>query len=560
MAKIFKEFNDEKWEEVRHHPYYAKYRENAIKMAEKNMETEPPVLKFSMIHRYAVDGNREEFEAVHTEYFARMRNFFAAYMLTLDEKYITPLADIIWNICDFESWSIPAHVAENLPISERRSNLDLCSTIAGFELSEVLYFIGDKLPELVVRRAKAELRYRIIDSYARATPKRYWWLQAKNNWSAVCIAAVLGTYLYAAEKEEIDEQLPRMVESANCYLEGFADDGCCGEGYAYWNYGFSYFCMFAALLNEYTDGKINFFENPKVAKIARFQESIPLNEKQCVSFSDCGLEFNPASWLSHFLKGVYPDLRIPAISAVTGGGAAARHILWQNPDMCVSSLDATEPVSFSFPDAQWFIYRCQGYALGCKAGHNNEQHNHNDVGSFLISKGRGVTFCDPGVGQYTKQYFSPTRYELMLCSSRGHSVPIINGQLQDTIDDKATIYTHENNRYKFSMEKVYRVDTLRTLTRDFVCAEDGVILTDTYEFSEAPSSVVERFVSLQPITEKDGRIICADTVLCYDASSFDISFGSEEVERKQGKVGTVYYVDLAVKAPKKNMELTFKFI
>ena len=561
MAMIFKEFCEEKWEQVRTHPYFEAYRKAVIEEAERDIVTEPPVVKFSMIHRYVVDGNREAFEKVHSEYFNRMHTYLSAYMITGDEKYITPLGDIIWNICDFESWSIPAHVGEHLPINERRTNLDLCSTIAAHQISDVLKYVGDKLPELVVKRAKAEIRYRLIDSYAVAhQKKRYWWPTAKNNWSAVCIASVLGTYINEATPEEIDAQLPKMIESAKCYLDGFTDDGCCGEGYAYWNYGFSYFVIFAQLLREYTDGKIDMFKDEKVARIARFQESIPLNERECVSFSDATIEFTPTTWLTHFLKGVYPDLRIPALEAWDCASATPRQVLWQCPELAVSSLNATEPTSFSFPDAQWFIFRSAEYAFGCKAGHNQEQHNHNDVGSFLISKNNGVTFCDPGVGQYTKQYFSPERYELMLCSSRGHSVPIINGKYQSTIGDIATIYAHDDDRYAFSMEKVYEDETLKSLSRDFVCEPDGVKLTDIYEFTETPTSVVERFVSLKGFALEEGRLICDDTVMLFDPNLFEVSFGNETVERKQGKTGVVYYADLTVKAPVKNMTFTFKFV
>lgn len=559
MGKIFKEFNDEKWEQVRTHPYFEKLRTNTIDTANRFITEEPERIKFSMIHSYVVDGNREKFEKVYENYFSRLQAFFAAYMISLDDKYIEPLADIMWNICDFESWSIPAHVNEKLTVAQRRQNLDLCSTIAGSRLSEVLYFIGDKLPELVVKRTRAELQYRIIDSYRDATPKRYWWLQARNNWSAVCIASVLATYLYAATDEEIQAQLPRMIESAKCYLEGFEDDGCCQEGYSYWNYGFSYFCQFAALLDEYTDGKINLFKEEKVRKIALFQESITLNENQCLSFSDATLEYAPNGWLSHFLKGVYPELRLPRIAPAGYGGAPMRNILWQNPEMCESSFNASEPVSFEFENAQWFIYRDKDFALGCKAGHNNEQHNHNDVGSFIISKGGSVSFCDPGVGQYTRQYFSPERYDLMLCSSRGHSVPIINGEYQKTVADKATVHISEKNRYAFNMERVYRIESLKSLIRDFECGEDFIKMTDTYEFTEKPISVTERFISLLPIEIGDGKILCGNSVMNYDASLFTATLGSEVVERKMGKTGTVYYVDLTVKSPEKNMKFEFLF-
>lgn len=559
MGRIFKEFNPEKWEQVRTHEYFAPMREATLKEAERCIKEAPKVIKFSLIHRYVLDGNREIFESVYEDYFHRLCVYFTSYMLTEDEKYIEPLADIIWNICDFESWTIPAHVGEDLPISERRRFLDLCSTIAGFRLSEVLYFIGDKLPELVVKRARAEIRYRVIDSYKDATTaRRFWWLEGKNNWSAVCIASVLATYLYAATDAEIKAQLPRMIESAECYLAGFEEDGCCQEGYGYWNYGFSFFCVFASLLREYTDGKIDYFKNPKVTKIARFQESIPLNEKQCVSFSDGGLEFNPSPWLTHFLKGVYPDLRIPAIPPRAYNGVPMRYILWQNPDFSESSLDAGEPVSFTFDNAQWFIYRCKDYSFSCKAGHNNEQHNHNDVGSFLVSKGGRVTFCDPGVGQYTRQYFSyPERYDLMLCSSRGHSVPIINGKYQVFKGKKSDILNKTERRYTFNMERAYEQDELLSLVRDFECEDGFVRMTDTYEFSEQPKSVTERFISLLPMTLAEDKVIAGDSELCFDTELFEVCLGSEEVERKQGKTGTVYFADLKVKNPEKNMNLEF---
>ncbi len=559
MARYFKEFNDEKWEQVRTHPYYAKLRENNHAAAEKYIVTTPRERKFSELHLYVTTGNREIYQNVHSEYESRMTTFFLEYMITQDEKYLVHLADAIWSVCDMESWSIPAHVSEDLSIAERRRNLDLCSTIIGFRMSEILYFIGDKLPALVVKRARAEIRYRIIDSYKDATTKRYWWLKVENNWSAVCIASVLCTYMYAAEKWEIDTQLPRMIDSAEAYLSGFADDACCAEGYGYWNYGFSFFCVFASMLAEYTNGKINYFENEKVKKIARFQEKITLNEHQCVSFSDGGLEFRPYAWLSHFLKGVYPDLRIPAIPATSSAGIPMRYVLWQNPDMTKSSLNATEPVSMCFEDTQWFIYRCKEYSFACKGGHNDEAHNHNDIGSFLISKGGEVTFVDPCGGEYTQQYFGAGRYDYMVTSSRGHSVPIINGKLQVTGREKAKITAHTDTRYAFDMECGYKLPELKRLNRDFVMGENEVVLTDTFDFSEKPESVTERFVSLRPITVKEGKAICGDSVLLYDPAVFTPSLGSEEVSRTGGRRETVYYLDLAVNEPQNNMTLKFIF-
>ncbi|MBQ9115718.1 MAG: hypothetical protein IJY04_01720, partial [Clostridia bacterium] len=163
MGKLFREFTEEKLDEIRTHPYYKPALDGIRARAEKFLASEPPRIKFSQIHLYVTTGNRTVFQNVYSNYQQRMEDYFFLYLLDQDEKYLESLADIIWNICDFESWSIPAHVGEHLSPERRRRNLDLCSTILAARVAEVIYYIGDKLPELVTQRAKYEVRYRLID-------------------------------------------------------------------------------------------------------------------------------------------------------------------------------------------------------------------------------------------------------------------------------------------------------------------------------------------------------------------------------------------------------------
>ena len=73
------------------------------------------------------------------------------------------------------------------------------------------------------------------------------------------------------------------------------------------------------------------------------------------------------------------------------------------------------------------------------------------------------------------------------------------------------------------------------------------------------SIVTERFISLLPIKVGDGELLCGNSVMYYDKNLFTVTLGSEEVERKQGKTGTVYYADLAVINPTQNMKFEFVF-
>jgi len=66
-------------------------------------------------------------------------------------------------------------------------------------------------------------------------------------------------------------------------------------------------------------------------------------------------------------------------------------------------------------------------ALATKGGHNDEPHNHNDLGSFIVHAGGENIFCDLGAGMYTQSYFAPGREQILNISSAGHSLPQING-------------------------------------------------------------------------------------------------------------------------------------
>lgn len=556
MGRLFKEFTEEKWEQIRTHEYYKTARTNILASAEEFIKTDPPRIRFRDIHLFETTGSRVEFQAVYSNYEARMRCFFLAYLLTKEEKYLTELADAIWNICDFESWSIPAHVSEALPEERRKTFLDLTSTIMGFRVAEILYFVGDKLPNLVRKRAEYEVRQRVIDSYKKYD---FYWKRKTNNWAAVCTGATLCAYLYICEREEIDEQLPAMMRTIEGYLSGYDDDGCCKEGYGYWNYGFSFFCLFASMLRDYTDGEIDLFKREKVHQIARFQQNIFINEDECISFSDSGRRVVPHTWFSHFLKTEYPDIEIPSLTMEGFNGTEPlRYLLWSDPRLQNCTLN---PKNHIYHDNQWFINRQKDYAFACKAGCNAEFHNHNDVGSFILSKNGRVTLADIGVGLYTRQYFrSETRYTYLCTSSRGHSVPIINGQLQVTSPEKSVVYIEKENEYSFSMENAYDIESLKTVTRTFRCEADCVYMTDEFKFTKAPTEIVERFVSITPAEEVSEGVRVGDTVIAYDKSVLELSITTEEHIASAECSETVYLIDLRLKNPTSDTAVSFKFL
>ncbi len=558
MSRNWKYFTKERWQTVRTHPYFKEARESLIKRADSYAVTDPPRIKFSEMHLYAECGDRNTYESRYNEYNKRVNTLFIAYMVTEDKKYLAPLYDVIWNVLDMETWTPPAHIAESYGLEFRYRSIDLCSSIMGMRLAEIVHYIGDEMPELLERRIREQVRYRIIESYEKYSHDEYRWERNRNNWNAVCTGAVFSCYFFLATDAEIDGVLPRMLTSIEGYLSRFDDDGCCVEGYGYWRYGFTYFCIFAELLLEYTDGRINLFDNPKVHSIAKFQQNVSMNAHECISFSDSALTYDPPVGLSHFIKKVYSDVEIAPLCAEDYSDSISRTYLWADP-----ALESVvfRPKSHIFEDTQWFVYHNESYSVATKAGFNAEMHNHNDVGSFIFSKDDKVTFCDPGLGMYDAYYFrSDYRYKFVVCSSRGHSVPIINGEYQVTGNEKSVIYDSGDDRYVYSMENAYKIPTLDKLTRAVYCETERMRLVDTAVFTESPTSFTERFVSLSPISGEQGALVCLTSRLIYDPTLYDVSFSEETITRHGNRLETLYIADLTRKELSQNVVCEFEIV
>ncbi len=555
MKSYITGFSEERIEAIKKDPYFSARIENVIKKADLYLESEPQRIKFSDMHLFVTTGNRSNYEKVYNEYNSRVDMYATAYLFTKDAKYLEPLADVIWNICDLETWGLPAHVSEGLTLDNRRRFVELVSANVGRRFGEVLCLVGEEnLPELVVKRMKSEVRERIVEGYKNYD---FWWKRGNSNWSAVCIAGTLASYLYFATEEEIEEQLPAMIETALCYFNSFDAEGCCMEGYAYWSYGFSYFAIFADLLNNYTEGKINLFKEQKTRNAAFFLENCAINNDQCIRFSDCGEFFRPMPSLAHFLKNTYPELQIPPIPTLNGTEGNIRSFVWVDSSLKDSAM---QPKSFTYHEAQWFIHRGEKYNFACKAGSNGEPHNHNDVGSFMISKDGRVTFTDPGTGAYTRQYFGPERHTILEPSSRSHSVPVINGNYQVIGKEKSSVLTDEAREYAFTMQNAYDEKSLKNLTRRFVCLDDELVLTDSFEFDKAPDSLTERFSTLVKPEIRDGKVFCGASIMeCESPELFDVEINTETCVRAQNITETLYLVDFKLKSPTEKMSFKFTF-
>jgi hypothetical protein len=474
---------------------------------------EIPQTTYSRYRAFQRTGAREPYE---TPYFSKRAKLHAAALRLLfgRDDLRDVVHDYLWAICEESTWVIPAHARV----------IDLMSAETAFGLAEILALVGTGLNADVRRRVRDEIDRRIFEPFLRGHYDLRWF-NGGDNWNGVCSGAIGGAFLYLErEPGRLAEGLALILESLKTFLAAaFEEDGSSTEGVGYWQYGMTYVVIFAELLRARTGGAIDILAAPRVRQIAAYPGKMLLPGGRFVSFSDSAavVPFNPGITARLALRtgerSLWNVLAHPAPLAPNDGvSLTLRNLLWWDGSRPAAAEvgDATLPAGGI---ARLTARTAPGapVVVAIKAGHNDENHNHNDVGSFILHVAGEDLLTDPGPGRYDRDYFSARRYESVFANSYGHSVPRIDGQLQGTgrgfagallgVDaDEAT------GRKAATVEfgRAYPVPTLATAQRQLILAttdaERGVAwLHDSFRFTDEGHDIEEALVTWLPV-EIDG--------------------------------------------------------
>jgi hypothetical protein len=549
-------------------------------------------LTYSLFRIFTENGSRLEFEKVYFQKRHRLTTFAIMVLLEPENKeYVTALENTIWSICNEYSWCLPAHLKNSSETStsincslERHSvendSIDLFSAETAFALAEILKLTEEFLDPLIRKRIYVEVYKRVFHPFHRT---KYEWETQEHNWAAVCAGSIGAAAMHLIhDSKELSIILERVLPAMECYLKGFSDDGVCREGYGYWQYGFGYYVYFADLLKKKTDGNLDLLNSEKIHQIALFQQRCFLHQNQVVNFSDANPTASVFLGLSHYLSKVYPDFEIPERNLRAKFTAdhcgrwapAIRNLLW---------FDETLPEqpwgngSSFFKDSQWFISRHQtksgSFSFAAKGGNNNEPHNHNDIGHFILQRNNEVFFKDLGSGLYNKDYFSEKRYSFLCNGSQGHSVPIINHHFQvEGLERQARILQADAGReedfFELDLAAAYELEILQRLTRKFTWVKKDLpklIVEDTYSFSDQPVSIMERLITpALKITEEDNEVILEGKQrlrIQYDSRMLYLEVKKLNFINHFGNMEAIFALDFTLLNPIKEckVKLIFQF-
>lgn len=546
------------------------YKQELRKAGQALLDKPMPELTEELFSMYEKTGNRIAYENV---YFGRrkMLSVFGVLAMLDDRKEdIEKLEEVITAVCEEECWALPAHV-DRQGDECWQLTIDLFAAETAFYLAEIISKLKERLSSQVYKRAKEEVFRRVLTPFLETKANHFWWENCDMNWCAVCNGSIGSAAIWLIKDTEIlHPLLQRICAGLTHYIEGFTEDGACLEGMRYYTYGMGFYVGFADLLRSYTKGEMDLLKAPKLKKIALFQQVCFLPGGGTVCFADGDRSDTFRMGMTLYLAMQYPEMRIPDMGAAAGWDSdncyrymmISRDIFFTEAYLarleqaeCAQANIGNRNVGQSWlKDAQWCVCNSRnGAVLACKGGHNEEPHNHNDVGSFFYMADGVMVLADLGAGEYTREYFGEKRYEQLCCRSLGHNLPLIDGMEQlPGRERRATEFSSDTEgEILIGLEAAYNLAENELVRRKykFDMEEGTVIVEDSFSFCKERRVTENLVTTYPPQIRDDGFSIPTKggiyEIFCDGGENYRIL--QEEYHNHEGIVEKVWLMQWDVK-------------
>jgi len=507
--------------------------QEVIARAEGVLKEPLPELPDELFLDFSRTGNRRNWEGVSGRRRGRLTPLVLAECLQNQGRFLPAFEELVGALCAERTWVMPAHDGSLDNFNGKTVDIDLASSALGWQLATADYLLGDRLSAATRKLIRDNLRRRILDPFldmvhGKRLPN--WWILTTNNWNAVCLAGVTGAALAAADsRSERAEFVAGAEKFSRNFLAGFPTDGYCTEGLGYWDYGFGNYVLLGETIWQATGGQLDLFMLPEVRMPAAFGARIQIIGGVAPAFADCDVRARPDS-LTMWYSNRRWALGLPGYDTFDSRwvlGSLTEAMLFVFPNSAAQATPATAAAGTEirtwFDQAGILIGRprpgtaCRmGVAL--KGGNNNEHHNHNDLGSYVVVLGDRPVLLDPGAEVYTARTFSDRRYDSNLLNSFGHPVPVVAGKLQEPgAERKAKIIraelTDTADTLELDLTSAYEVPDLKRLTRTFVYSREGtgsLTVTDRVEFA-SPQKFATALITLGKwMKQADGSLFIYD--------------------------------------------------
>lgn len=478
-------------------------RQSYISYGEQYLNTSWTVLPWTVFAENKINGNRVNYESIC---FEKRRHLAALVMAEIIEgkgRFTSAIIDGIGSFCEETWWGIPAHYGKHIPLTDVQE-VDLFNAETASLIVWTRYMLEKQLDAFspdICKRIDKEVEHRILKP---ALAKNYWWKTAGMNWNPwICsnwLTCVLICETNEARKAEAIAQIERATQA---FIDAYPEDGGCDEGPGYWDRAAA--SMFEVL--RLLPNGSHFAESAdKIRRMAAYAYKTYIGHDYCVNFADAhenksvqqvNIVYPFGRWLNDktmrefgaYLGKTKQVLSQPAKLYDKSGNfpTLGRELLFLRHIRDFMAENAQEPLLKDtwLPDLQIMTARCGNWFVAMKGGHNDESHNHNDVGSFIVYAGGEPLLIDPGVGEYTAKTFGKDRYQIWTMQSQYHNLPQINGTDQNNGKAYAAkVVGHKDGQLTLDIAGAYPAEAaVKSWRRTVNATKSGVSVTEDFELA-----------------------------------------------------------------------------
>ncbi len=433
-----------------------------VALGEECAAAQVPALPATLYLEFRRVGNRNRFQDLWFERRRLLNSLALAECVEGKGRFLDPLLNVIWAICEESSWTLPAHVGAQkagvgLP-DTTEPIVALFSAETGSSLAWVVYLLEEQLDEvspLICQRIRREIDQRILTPYLERD--NFGWMGfgrsgRPNNWNPWINSNVLTASLLL-ERDEARrlKTVSKVLSCLDNFFVPYPTDGSCDEGPSYWTRAGASLFDNIDLLYRATDGKFDVFDDEAVRNIGRFIYRTHITGNAYVCVGDCDAQIEIPRDLVYRYGQRIGDTDMQALATFDLSGSLlgrSKRGLWSmnRPLHALFNLDelradpAPAPplprdVWLGDPDMQLMVARdtrgtTDGLFVSGWGGHNAQSHNHNDVGNYVVYLDGAPVLIDVGRPTYTRQTFSRDRYKIWAMQSAFHNLPTVNGYMQ----------------------------------------------------------------------------------------------------------------------------------
>ncbi|MBN2136180.1 MAG: heparinase II/III family protein [Sedimentisphaerales bacterium] len=352
-----------------------------------------------------------------------------AYRWTQDEKYARKALDNLLAVCAFDNWN-PSHFLDTAEMSH--------AVGIGYDW---LYSYMD--PE-TRSKVKAGLIKNGLEEGLTAY-KKLWWAKSEHNWNQVCNSGLIVGALAIAESDPkyAEQIVASAVKSLPLAIKTYGPDGAWGEGPGYWHYASRYTAYGLTALDTALGKDFGLTKIKGLAEAATFPIYMTGPTGYYLNLADSG------EWAARrtmpcvfwFARTYENSLYAEAEHAeIARRAASPEHVVWYVSPPEGKKVERDLDRMFRGP-VEAAVFRSSwddpdALFVGVKAGYNQVNHGHLDLGNFELDAlglrwARDLGSDDYNMPGYWDGKRGGRRWTYYRLNSKSHNVPLLGGENQD---------------------------------------------------------------------------------------------------------------------------------